>query len=212
VRVLVAERKYREASYIIGGVIRAFEAGGDAALLADALTLRGVIQARLADPDASVKTLTLAMKTAQDAGALTNAGLAALNLIEEHGARKLTEDILLRLYRRAHELLQDTQDAEALARLRECALIVVRRISGLTLKDRNFSLPNTLHDIEARFIEKALKEAKGSVTRAARLLGMPRQSLVNLLKNQHRQLLSKRTPAKQRRRALPHNPSDLKHF
>lgn len=68
--------------------------------------------------------------------------------------------------------------------------------------ERNFSLPGTIHNIEARFIEKALEEAGGSVTRAAKLLGIPRQSLANLLKTRHRKLLGKRTPAKQRKRSI----------
>ena len=41
-RVLVAEKRYRDADRIIAGVIKTFEAGGESALLADALSVQGV--------------------------------------------------------------------------------------------------------------------------------------------------------------------------
>ncbi len=46
-RVLVAEKRYRDAERIIGGVIKTFERGGVSALLADALSVQGVVWARL---------------------------------------------------------------------------------------------------------------------------------------------------------------------
>src|SRR5437588_6056533 len=46
-RVFVAEGRYNEADHILPGVIQAFEEGGDCALRADALTLHGVVRARL---------------------------------------------------------------------------------------------------------------------------------------------------------------------
>ncbi len=88
-RVLVAEKKYREADRIIAGAIKSFEKGGESALLADALTVQGVAWARLRAYESSINILRQAVKLAQDSGALTNAGLAALTLIEEHGAARL---------------------------------------------------------------------------------------------------------------------------
>lgn len=177
-RVLVAEKKYAEANRIIAAVIKTFEAGGDAALLADALTVQGVIWARLGGYESSTNVLHQAAKVAQDAGALTNAGLAKLTLIEEHGARRLSEEVLFKTYQRADDLLKDTQDAEAMKRLRGCARLILNRLAGAWLHAGNFSLPGAMHDLEARFIEQALTEAGGSVTRAAKLLGVARQSLV----------------------------------
>ncbi len=74
--------------------------------------------------------------------------------------------------------------------------------TGLSLHDRNFTLQGAIYDIEARFIEQALDEAKGSVTRAANLLGMRHQTLTNLLNEKHKRLLTKRTPAKKRKRSI----------
>lgn len=48
------------------------------------------------------------MDTAEDAGALSNAGLAALTLIEEHGAKRLPPTQLYNVYRRADRLLKGT--------------------------------------------------------------------------------------------------------
>jgi tetratricopeptide (TPR) repeat protein len=119
-RVLVAEGKYREASRIIGRVIQTFDQSGESALLADALTVQGVVCARLGDNDTSISTLRRAMNVAEEAGALTNAGLAGLTLIEEHGTR-LPFDMMRAIYKRADELLSVSAGREDLLRLRACA-------------------------------------------------------------------------------------------
>jgi hypothetical protein len=201
-RVLVAEREYADAARIVAGVVQTFEKGGEYALLSDALTLQGLIHARLGNYESSVSTLKHAAKVAQDSGAPTNAGLAALTLIEEHGEKRLPESELLRLYLRADELLKETQDVEDIARLRACARLVIKRLSGPRLRDRNFSLHGAVRDLEARFIERALDDAEGSVSRAAKLLGLEHQSLIYLLNTRHRRLAGKRTPAKKRKQSI----------
>jgi tetratricopeptide (TPR) repeat protein len=205
-RVLVAEREYRAADRIIAGVVQTFEKGGEHALLADALTLQGLIRARLGSYESSINTLKRAAQIAQDSGALTSAGLAALTLIEEHGAKRLPESELLRLYLRADDLLKATQDVEDVARLRACARSVIKRLVGAHLHDRNFSLHGAVYDLEARFIERALEEAEGSVSRAATLLGLEHQSLIYLLQTRHKRLAGKRTPAKKRPKSIIKKP------
>jgi tetratricopeptide (TPR) repeat protein len=201
-RVLVAEGKYREANRVVTGVVQTLDKSGELALLADALTVQGVVCARLGSFDTSLNILRQAFRISQESGALTSAGLAALTLIEEHGARRLSETELYDLYRRADELLRTTQDAEDIARLRACARVVVRRVSGARLHDKNFTLQGAIYDLESKFIEQALDEAEGSVTHAAKLLGMRYQSLSNLLNTKHKRLLKKRTPVKKRRRSI----------
>jgi hypothetical protein len=49
VRVLIAEKRYREAGRFIAGVIQTLKKGGDATSLADALAVQGVVWARLGD-------------------------------------------------------------------------------------------------------------------------------------------------------------------
>lgn len=205
-RVLISEHKYREADRIITGAIKTFEKNGESALLADALTVQGVAWARLRVHESSINVLRQAVRVAQESGALTSAGLAALTLIEEHGARQLTEIELPEIYRRADELLKGTQDAEDVARLRACARIVIKRLSGMRVHDKNFTLDGAVQELEARLIEQALKVEEGSVTRAARRLGMKHQTLSHLLRTRHKKLLGKRTPAIPRRRSIIKKP------
>lgn len=207
-RVLVAENKYRDAERIIIDVIKTFEKGGEVALLADALTVQGVIWARLGIVESSITILHRAIRIAQDSGALVSAGQAALTMIEEHGARWLQESELGQIYHRADQLLQGTQDAEDIARLRMCARIVIKRLSGLRLHDKNFSLYGAVHELEARLIEQALEEAGGSVVRAARLLGLKHQTFTSMLHSRHQKLVPKRTPRGKRLRSIIKEPKD----
>jgi tetratricopeptide (TPR) repeat protein len=208
-RVLVAEKKYREADRILVGVIKTFEAGSEAGLLVNALTLQGVVWARLGGFDSSINILRHAMKVAQESGALVRAGLAALTLIEEHGVtRRLVEDELVKVYTRADELLRSTQDAEDITRLRACARMVVKRLSGLELRDKNFSFYSAVREYEARLIEQALTEAEGSVTRASKILGLTHQNLGYMLKNRHKKLAGKRTPPEKRLRSIIKEPKE----
>lgn len=66
-----------------------------------------------------------------------------------------------------------------------------------------FSLKEEVRRFESRFIELALKEAKGRVSTAARLLGFKHhESLTSLLETKHKNLLQARLPATPRRRSI----------
>jgi transcriptional regulator with GAF, ATPase, and Fis domain len=143
------------------------------------------------------------MALAEGVGALTNAGLAALALIEEHGARRvLSRTELYNLYQRANELLKETQDAEDIARLRACALTVMRRLSDVHLHDKNFSLYGAVNEFESKLIEQALEETGGSVTQAAKLLGLKHQTFIAMLNKRHKRLQPKRKPPEKRLRSI----------
>lgn len=192
-RVFVAEKKYREAERVITRAVQTLEKGGESALLADALTVQGVARARLGAFESSINLLNQAMRVAQDSGSLTSAGQAALTLIEEHGATaRLSEMELVKVYRRADESLKGTKDGEDLARLRACARILIKRLSGLPMHDKNFSFFSAVHELEARLIEQALEMEGGSVTRAAKLLGLTHQTLGTMLSQRHKNLAGKR--------------------
>ena len=202
-RVYVAEGRYREADRVMARVINSLEQGGEAALLADALTLQGVVWSRLGGGDSSVNILREAMRVAQEAGANTQAGLAALTLIEEHGASwRVSDSEAAEVYRRADELLKETQDAEDIARLRACGRVVLKRLSGMQLHDKGFSFYDAVQELEARLITQALELESGSVSRAAKRLGLKHQSLTHMLTARHKQLMHKRTPPEKRRRSL----------
>ncbi|HLM54675.1 MAG TPA: helix-turn-helix domain-containing protein [Pyrinomonadaceae bacterium] len=202
-RVFIAEKKYDEAERVIAGAVKALEKGGESGLLADALAVQGLARARLGAYESSLNILRQAVRVADESGAASNAGLAALTLIEEHGTRSiLPAEACYNVYRRADKLLKDTQDAEDIARLRACARVVMRRLVGARLRDKNFTLPRAVHELEAKFIEQALEEEKGSVSRAARKLGIAHQTLIALLDGRHKELLPKRTPARKRPRSI----------
>jgi tetratricopeptide (TPR) repeat protein len=205
VRVLVAQKRYRESERIIGGVVATFEQGGEVALLADALTLQGLVLARLGAVERSIKILYRAVDLAEGMDALTCAGGAVLTLIEEHGGR-LSGPEVSKLYIRADRLLRGTQDSEDIARLRACARVAVRRLTGMHLHDKNFSFYGAVHELEARLIEQALEEAKGSVVRAAKLLGLKHQTFTSMLQTRHQKLLSKRTPRERRLKSIIKEP------
>jgi DNA-binding protein Fis len=134
--------------------------------------------------------------------------LALLKLIEEQGAsRRLHSSEVYEIYLRADGLLKETGDAETLARLRECARVVMRRLAGPEIGHEGFDMYEVVHDFEARLIEQALEEARGSVTKAARLLGLTHQTLGTILNTRHKSLAGKRTPVRRRLRSIFKKPA-----
>ena len=200
---LLAEGKYAEAEVLIGRAVGALEAGGATAELARALTTRGVVWARLGRVEESAHALRRAVKMAEEAGAPSVAGAAALALIEEHAdGELLSPEELFENYRRADALLEEARQAGAAARLRACARLVMRRLAGVRPGDESFRLFDAVHEIEARLIARALEESGGSVTRAAQMLGLRHQTFLAMLNTRHQQLMDKRKPRGKRRRSI----------
>jgi tetratricopeptide (TPR) repeat protein len=208
-RVLVAERKYRDADRTLAGTLKTLEQGDESALLADALTVQGVIWGRLLAFNASINVLRRAVEVAESVGAFVSAGQAVLTLIEEHGAtRRLPPAEVYEAYQRAERLLKDSQDAEDKERLLACARVVMRRLSDTPFQEKNFSLFGAVQDFEAKLIGQALDEAGGSVTKAAHLLGMTHQTLISILDKRHKALSGKRRPAQKRLKSIIKMPKE----
>jgi tetratricopeptide (TPR) repeat protein len=202
-RVFLAEKKYSEADRVITRAIQTLEKGGASAYLSDALTIQGVARARLGAGEDSINIFRRAISIAEESGALTNAGLAALALIEEHGARRvLSRTELYKLYLRAEKFLKGTQDAEDKERLLAYARIVMQRLADVNLHDKNFSLFSAVQEFEEKIIEQALTESGGSVTGAAKLLGLKHQTLISMLKKRHKGLQVKRNPPERRLKSI----------
>jgi tetratricopeptide (TPR) repeat protein len=202
-RVLVAERKYREANRVLASAIQTFERGGESALLADAFTLQGVVLARRGACDESAAVLRRAADMAEKLGAQSTAGRALLTFVEEHGERRsIPPEEVHEAYLRADRLLEGTQDAEDVGRLRACSQVVMRRLTGVRIHDKNFSFYGAIHELEAKLIEQALEESGGSVVRAARLLGLKHQTFTSMLQSRHQKLLPKRTPREKRLKSI----------
>lgn len=208
-QVLVAERRYRDAERILASAIKTFERGDESALLADALTVQGVIWARLWEYQSSINVLRRAAEVAESVGAISNAGQAMLALIEDHGlSRLLPPAEVYDAYLKADRLLKGTQDAEDIARLRACALVVMRRLSDTPIHEKNFSLYGAVHEFEAKLIGQALEDSGGSVTKAARLLGLTHQTLGTMLSTRHKQLSGKRLPPVKRLKSIIKKPKE----
>jgi hypothetical protein len=70
-----------------------------------------------------------------------------------------------------------------------------------------FSFKREVLKVEKKFIERALRDAGGSVTRASRLLGFRHhQSLIALINSRHRDLLGTRSAVRKRRHHLFSKP------
>jgi len=202
-RVLVAERRYRDAERVLAGAVQTLEKGDKAALLAEALTVQGVVWARLWINEESINVLRRAAELAEAAGAQAAAGLAVVTLIEEHGAtRRLSADEVYEAYIKAERLLKDSQEAEDAARLKACARIVMKRLTTVEFGNKNFTFHGAVHEFEANLIQRALEETGGSVTKAARLLGVTHQTLGSILKTRHKALAPKRKPVRKRLKSI----------
>jgi DNA-binding NtrC family response regulator len=64
------------------------------------------------------------------------------------------------------------------------------------------SLEEEVLRYEGELIHQALESVGGSVTRAARMLGITHQGLAFILNGRHKSLLSVRTPVRRRRKSI----------
>jgi transcriptional regulator with PAS, ATPase and Fis domain len=95
------------------------------------------------------------------------------------------------------------QDREAINRLRVCARILAKRLGR---RKSDFNLPDAVKDYEAHFIQQALEEEEGSITRAATKLGITHQGLGYILDNRQFKFFSKRTSPRHRKRSIIKKP------
>jgi CheY-like chemotaxis protein len=216
-RVLLEQGNLRAAESAIREAVRVLSRGGEQGILAEALTTQGRVLSKLGNYVESANTLRRAADHAEEAGALEDAGRALLSLIEEHGER-IAEHELLDAYERANNLLSETQDAETIKRLRASAVRVVsacraslpqRRGRGLVDFWANFNLNERVQTYEARYVRRALIDGGGSVTRAARLLGLHHHATLAAMLDEggrHNDLAYLRTPPGTRRQSII-NPS-----
>jgi tetratricopeptide (TPR) repeat protein len=216
--VLVAEEQFEEAERVALSAVRVFEAGDRQALLAEALTTLGVAQARRGRHREARQSLARAAEVAAGAGNRAGAGLASLTLVEEVGAQ-LGHVELREAFERAHESLSGTRNPDTLSRLTACARRALESFmtsqaeggdaEAGTPEERweGFSLKSEVLRYEAELISRALRDAEGVVSRAAKLLGFRHhQTFVALLNNRHKELLSERRPVIPRRRSYIRRP------
>jgi tetratricopeptide (TPR) repeat protein len=226
-QAFLLEGKTELAENSARSAVRLLREGGEQVLLAEALTTHGKALARLKQLPKARATLDQAIRIAQTAGHLEGGGIAAVTAIEELSAH-LSVNILQEYYRTAEELLSRSQNRSLKTRLGECARRVLAAefasleserykeadaLGSVALTSSNvppsmppgFSLDEEVLRYEGNLIRKALEDAGGSVTRAARLLGVTHQGLAFILNGRHNDLLSIRTPVKKRRRSIIRN-------
>jgi len=217
-RTLLAEGYATEAERLVRSAVRTLERGGQQANLAEALTTQGIALARLGKHVRSKALLEQAIVVSETAGDLEGAGRAKLSIIEELGEKFPTKE-LVSIYRSAVELLRSSQDPSTGRRLIACADRPFDALGQWESEDKEarehtwegFSFKQYVRDGERAVIERALRDAGGSVTRAARLLGFRHhQSLISLINSRHKELLKTRSTVRKRRRHLFSEPRKTK--
>jgi CheY-like chemotaxis protein len=217
-RTLLAEGKLRDAEKFAQSAVKTLEKGDEQALLAEALTTSGTVQARLGHHPQARSLLQRAITVAETAGDLEGAGRAKLSIIEELREQTSAEE-LATVYQSAADLLEQSQDPSSSRRLISCARQVIEALGAAEDEDRKskeqswegFSFKQQILGCEKALIERALRDAGGSVTRAARLLGFNHhQSLISLINSRHKDLLKTRTAVRRRRRHIFSEPRKIK--
>jgi len=203
-QVFIAQQKYAEAEATARNAVSSFRKAGRQCFLAEALVTHGIALARLTKTLRARSILQEAAEVAHCAGALNQAGIAVLTLIEE--IEQLPLDLLLSAYDKASEWLAEVQSRELLSRLNQAGRTVIQRLRGeqqLATTDVLFKglyLPGEVLKIERGLIKAALAECNGSVTYAASLLGISYQRLARIIEKRHPDLLKERTPVYRRPR------------
>lgn len=217
-RALLSEGRTVEAGQFARSAVKTLEKGDERALLAEALTTYGVALARNGREPSARLQLQRAIEVSEIVSDLEGAGRTKLSIIEELG-EKLSIKELISIYRSAIELLQDSQAPSTTKRLISCADNLLETLGRLELQEQKpedliwegFSLRQHVKRSERTIIERALRAAGGSVTKAAHLLGFKHhQSLVSLLNTRHKELLKQRTTVRKRRRHLFSVPKKTK--
>ncbi len=217
-RTLLAEGRLRDAEKFAQSAVKTLEKGDEHALLAEALTTSGIVQARMGRHPQARSLLHRAITVAETAGDLEGAGRAKLSIIEELREQTSAEELAV-VYQSAADLLERSQDPSANKRLISCARQVIEALGGAEDEEKKskeqswegFSFKQQILDCEKALIERALRDAGGSVTRAARLLGFNHhQSLISLINSRHKDLLKTRTAVRRRRRHIFSEPRKIK--
>lgn len=203
-QVFIAERRYQQAEATARNAVSSFRKAGRECFLAEALVTHGIALARLTKTVRAQAALQEAVEVAHRVGALNQAGIAALTLIEE--IEQLPLDLLLSAYDKASEWLAEVQSAGLLARLNQAARKVIARLQsekrpeGADVLFKGLHFPDEVLKFERGLIRAALAEMNGSVTHAAVLLGISHQRLARIIEKRHPELLQERSPVHRRPR------------
>lgn len=209
-RVFLDEGKFEQAEKTASSSVKFLREGDQQSNLATILTTNAVALARLQRTSEALATLNEAIGVAAQVGDPETEGVAALTVIEELATTVSTSE-LRNYYSRAESALSHTQNAIIKTRLGASARAVLNAETGTTgtpaepvpaAAANNLSLEEQVLRYEGELIKRALDTSDGSVTRAARLLGVTHQGLAFILNGRQKNLLPSRKPAKPRRRSI----------
>ena len=232
-RVFLAQGLNAQAEAAVRSSVRVLEQGDERAVLTEALTTHGTALARLGRYERAQVQLRRAMQVASQAGDPEKEGIAALTIIESL-LSYIPPAGIREYYNRAELLLAQSQRPGIDNRLGECARAILAsvnpRVDGfktflttesvVTIRPElevhsepggsgaawaGCSLENEVLRYEGELIQRALEASSGSVTRAARMLGITHQGLAFILNGRHKILLTVRTPVRRRRKSIFRN-------
>lgn len=202
-RVFLVQGLYSEAEKTADLAVSVLVEGGERSLLAEALVTQGIALARMGQQEIANKILKRSAEIAEKAGDLESAARALLTIIEE--LHSLSAGKTAEIYLEADQKLGDQLDPQTIKRLRACARLALVRTTSAIETERaviGSSLDEEVLHYERELIRNALEQAKGSVTRAARLLGVSHQGLCYIINGRHKELLAARTPVRLRRKSI----------
>jgi tetratricopeptide (TPR) repeat protein len=204
-RVFLAEKRFAEAERAIFAAVTVLEQGDDSSLLAEALTTEGSIFAGSGKYDSARSAFNRASDVAAAAGDSHLAAIAQLRMIEEIGG-VLSKAELLASYRRADQYIGDRASQSEQEGLRLCGDIVIDKLEKLESVEEELiggTLEDEVNHFEASLIARALERHNGSVTRAARELGLTHQGLAKIIDGrQSKTLVGARRPKRNRRKSI----------
>ena len=203
-RVFIDQQRYVDAEKLAFLSASALETGDEQSLLADALETQGVALARLGRYQTALGTLKRAAHIAETAGDVELSGRVFLTVLEELKSF-LSPSEIGSIYQEADQRLGDQSGTESMARLRSCARLAITNTATTGKAEDGVSrgsFEQQVHDRESELIKAALDEARGSVTRAARLLGLTHQGLCYIINHRHKHLLGARAPIRVRRKSI----------
>lgn len=210
-RVFIAQGRIEQAEKVAGSAVKGLREGDEQSNLAAALTTHATVLARVGRHSDALALLNEAVSVAGQAGDPETGGIASLTIIEEL-ASILSPAELQNYYTSAESALTHSQHAAIRFRLGECARTLLAPEarpstpgSEALMADAtaiNSSLEEQVLRYEGELIKRALETADGSVTRAARLLGVTHQGLAFILNGRQKSLLPSRKPAKPRRKSI----------
>ena len=202
--VFLKEGRLTEAEHAARSSVRGLEKSGRQALLSEALITHGRALARLENYRAAFSAFRRAIELAQHLGSEDAAREAALAAFQEIGDHLVVAEngkpVSGRGLGSSGRALSTS--GRALNTSGRSVSTSGRRLStsGRALNTPGRGLTEEIRTFEHDVIKRALANAGGSVTHAARVLGMSYQALSYMLQTRHKDLLEQRTPVKRRPR------------